>query len=61
MDGAKLILSLTQVVIISFVATILYHNVYLEITDMVDAIIISLTIVIITYLLVAYLQKTKDM
>lgn len=61
MDGAKLILSLMQVVIISFVATILYHNVYLEITDMVDAIIISLTIVIITYLLVAYLQKTKDM
>ena len=50
-----------QVVIISFVATILYYNVYLEITDMVDAIIISLTIVIITYLLVAYLQKTKDM
>lgn len=61
MDGAKLILSLMQVVIISFVAIILYHNVYLEITDMVDAIIISLTIVIITYLLVAYLQKTKDM
>jgi len=61
MDGAKLILSLIQVVIISFVTTILYHNVYLEITDMVDAIIISLTIVIITYLLVTYLQKTKDM
>ena len=42
MDGAKLILSLMQVVIISFVAIILYHNVYLEITDMIDAIIIYL-------------------